>query len=165
MRPILETRGVDFTNREFAVRASQTPLDAAPRDNSRLATVAAVVLLVAGISLQHRDDGRVGVPGVLPPLPHSCALKHRLGLDCPLCGLTRSVIDTLHGHPATAFGRHPAGPLLVTASLWWLLAGIPAFGVTQIARVRIALWILAFALLLGLASWTPKIIQQLLSLT
>lgn len=125
----------------------------------------AVLLLLAGMSLQHRDDGRVGVPGFVPPLPHSCALKHRFGIDCPLCGLTRSVIDTLHGLPVAAFGRHPAGPLLVMGSLWWLIAGIPALGVSQFARVRISLWILAAALLLGLANWTPRVIQQLLSLT
>lgn len=50
-------------------------------------------------------------------------------------------------------------------SLWWLLAGVPALGVSHFMRVRISLWLLAAALLLGLANWTPRVIQQLLSLT
>jgi hypothetical protein len=47
-----------------------------------------------------------------PPL---CPFRLLTGLPCPGCGLTRSVVCTLHGDLASAMMFHPLGPLVVAA--------------------------------------------------
>ncbi len=46
-----------------------------------------------------------------------CSLKRYAGVPCPTCGMTRSVILTLHGDLGTAVRLNPAGPLWVLAVL------------------------------------------------
>lgn len=46
-----------------------------------------------------------------------CAFKRAFGVPCPNCGMTRSVVFTLHGEWGRAFGMNPAGPLLVLGAL------------------------------------------------
>jgi hypothetical protein len=41
----------------------------------------------------------------------ACAARERFGVPCPGCGLTRSVVLTMHGHPLQGFVLNPAGPL------------------------------------------------------
>jgi hypothetical protein len=45
----------------------------------------------------------------------ACFFRERLGIPCPTCGMTRSVILTLHGCLPAAFALNPAGPLWVAA--------------------------------------------------
>jgi hypothetical protein len=52
----------------------------------------------------------------LPPVDLHGPL-HYLGVMDPLCGGTRSVYLTLHGHLREALRYNPAGPLLVVAAL------------------------------------------------
>ena len=42
-----------------------------------------------------------------------CAIRQRFGVPCPACGLTRSVILSLHGDIGRASRLNPAGPLAV----------------------------------------------------
>jgi hypothetical protein len=42
-----------------------------------------------------------------------CLFKSALGVDCPACGITRSVIAMLTGDHWQAVRYHPAGPLIV----------------------------------------------------
>lgn len=42
-----------------------------------------------------------------------CLFKRLYGLACPACGMTRSVLLTLHGDFDAALSANPAGPLLV----------------------------------------------------
>jgi hypothetical protein len=42
-----------------------------------------------------------------------CAIRQQFGIPCPACGLTRSVLLTLHGHLGAAFETNPGGPLVV----------------------------------------------------
>jgi hypothetical protein len=52
----------------------------------------------------------------LPPVDLHGPL-HYLGVMDPLCGGTRSVYLTLHGHLREALRYNPAGPLLIVAAL------------------------------------------------
>lgn len=60
--------------------------------------------------------------------PQLCPFKLILGLPCPGCGMTRSVVTLLHGDPAASLYFHPLGlPLvlflvglaLVDGWAWW----------------------------------------------
>jgi len=42
-----------------------------------------------------------------------CVFKSVLGVDCPGCGITRSVMSLFSGDFSRAFRLHPAGPLVV----------------------------------------------------
>src|SRR6204780_3524394 len=44
------------------------------------------------------------------PIEWVCALRSRFGLPCPTCGLTRSVVMSLHGEVGRAWRMAPAGP-------------------------------------------------------
>ena len=46
-----------------------------------------------------------------------CAIRQRFGVPCPSCGLTRSVLLTLHGHFASALDLNPAGPLILLGAV------------------------------------------------
>jgi hypothetical protein len=54
-----------------------------------------------------------------------CWFKEKFQTPCPLCGLTRSVILTLHGNLGEAFQMHIGGPLAVF--------GILIFGFAMLA--------------------------------
>ncbi len=46
-------------------------------------------------------------------LDWACSVRQTFGVPCPACGLTRSVLLTLHGHLGAAFEINPGGPLVV----------------------------------------------------
>jgi len=47
-----------------------------------------------------------------------CLFKQRFGLPCPTCGMTRSVVLTLHGKAGTAWQLNPGGPIAVLTTLY-----------------------------------------------
>ncbi len=51
------------------------------------------------------------------PIAVTCWLKSRLGLPCPTCGITRSIVLSLHGDFGRAWQFAPAGPLAVAGAL------------------------------------------------
>jgi hypothetical protein len=59
-------------------------------------------------------------------LQWGCAVRRVFGVPCPSCGLTRSVVLTVHGRLETAVALNPAGPLYV---LGMLLLGAALFAV------------------------------------
>lgn len=48
-------------------------------------------------------------------LPVTCPFYAATGIDCPMCGLSRSFVELADGEVGSAFARHPAGPLLALA--------------------------------------------------
>ena len=46
-------------------------------------------------------------------LDWACSVRQQFGIPCPACGLTRSVLLTLHGHLGAAVEVNPGGPLVV----------------------------------------------------
>lgn len=96
------------------------------RPGSTAAVVAALMLLqlaLAGLFLRASED-EVSLAGI--PIGGACLFRQRTGLPCPTCGMTRSVVLTLHGRLPAAFRLNPAGPLWVLAvagiagALLWL---------------------------------------------
>ncbi|MDQ1557053.1 MAG: hypothetical protein QOD32_113 [Pyrinomonadaceae bacterium] len=81
--------------------------------NSAPGLVGALVLLqlVSVRALASVVDGRVFVLG--RELRWECWFKRGFNFPCPTCGLTRSVILTLHGRAGEAWQQNPAGLLLV----------------------------------------------------
>lgn len=66
------------------------------------------------------------------PLGGLCWLHAAFGVDCPMCGMTRSFVALAHGDVGAAFRFHPAGPLLFVA----MAALVVAVAVTAVRRTR-----------------------------
>jgi hypothetical protein len=85
-------------------------------------TIGCVILadaLAARLSLR-ADQEHVFVLG--RPIEWVCALRSRLGLPCPTCGLTRSVVMSLHGEFGSAWRMAPVGPVAVFGMIAFALA-------------------------------------------
>ncbi|HEV2761912.1 MAG TPA: DUF2752 domain-containing protein [Pyrinomonadaceae bacterium] len=52
----------------------------------------------------------------------ACSFRQRFGVPCPNCGMTRSVLLSLHGDVAQAFAVNPAGPVLVFGAVLFAAA-------------------------------------------
>jgi Protein of unknown function (DUF2752) len=79
--------------------------------------------LAAGRALLYADEARVYFLG--KALDWQCGFRAATGLPCPTCGLTRSVVMSLHGEWARAWKMAPAGPVGV--------AGLAAFAAAMLA--------------------------------
>ena len=91
-----------------------------------------------------------------------CWFKEHYGFPCPTCGMTRSVILTMHGDLHNAFFLNPAGPILIAGLI---LVGIislrlPLIGLKEIKSRQLALglslygWVFVCVML---AQWTFKL--------
>ena len=79
---------------------------------------AATLALALAFLLQVRPDERVAFRWLSGyPLPHSCATRAWFEVDCPACGLTRSMIHLARGDWAAAIHAHRISPLVATALL------------------------------------------------
>jgi hypothetical protein len=78
----------------------------------------ATLAIVLAFSLQVRPDERVAFRGLSEyPLPHTCASRVWFKVDCPACGLTRSMIHLSRGEWAASTRVHRLGPLFAAALL------------------------------------------------
>ena len=66
------------------------------------------------------------------PLGALCWLHAAFGIDCPMCGMTRSFVALAHGRVGDAFAFHPAGPLLFVA----MVALVVAVAIVAVRRAR-----------------------------
>ena len=89
--------------------------------------------LVAGRALLRADEARVYFMG--RALNVTCAFRAATGLPCPTCGLTRSVVMSLHGEFARAWNMAPAGPVAVIGLGMFTLVML-ALAVAQWAGAR-----------------------------
>jgi hypothetical protein len=79
--------------------------------------VAGTVILLDAVAARlslTADDARVYVFG--RPITWECAMR-RIGLPCPTCGMTRSVVMALHGEIGRAWHMAPGGPVLAAGLL------------------------------------------------
>jgi len=70
-------------------------------------------ILIVSLLLKVRSDGHAAflfLPGW--PIPSSCPSQTIFGVDCPGCGLTRSLIHLAHGEWQQAFSKHRLGWLI-----------------------------------------------------
>ena len=72
------------------------------------------VAVAAAFLLDVRDNRCVGYGFSLPPL---CGSRAVFGVDCPGCGLTRSIIHLAHGRWGESFAAHRLGWLMGLAIL------------------------------------------------
>jgi hypothetical protein len=74
-----------------------------------------------GRELRWTGAGVLAAGAVLPVLPGEpglpCLLRTLTGIPCPLCGMTTSVVSTLHLQPVDALAANPAGVALVLAAI------------------------------------------------
>ncbi len=57
----------------------------------------------------------------LPQLPSVCLWLRWTGIECPGCGLTRSVLSFFSGQWSQSFYFHPLGPLLCLLLIGWVV--------------------------------------------
>jgi len=76
--------------------------------------------LATGRALLQADEARVYITG--RALDIQCAFRSATGLPCPTCGITRSVVMSLHGEFARAWSMAPVGPVAVLGLLAFALA-------------------------------------------
>jgi hypothetical protein len=71
--------------------------------------------------LRWAGAGALAVAALLPVLPGEpglpCPLRTITGVPCPLCGMTTSVVASVHGNVADALAANPAGLALVLAAV------------------------------------------------
>jgi Protein of unknown function (DUF2752) len=97
----------------------QTTQPSRPQEQLKLhwqiLAVACGVWLLAFL-LHEVEGGRIALRG-LPhlPLPQTCASRALLGLRCPGCGLTRSIIHLAEGDVHASWQNHRLGGLLALA--------------------------------------------------
>ena len=71
-----------------------------------------------------------------------CSFREWFGIPCPNCGMTRSVLLSLHGQLGDAVSLNPAGPLLVlgillfSAAMFFLMAYERRHTGAALARAR-----------------------------
>ena len=80
----------------------------------------------------------------------SCPFHSITGVPCPLCGMTRSVIATMHLHLHAALAMNPAGVLAVVVAVTLLLAW-------RLRRLAVPAWAppVAIALVWSLQLFRP----------
>jgi Protein of unknown function (DUF2752) len=101
-----------MTELEFEIDESPSPDTGTVRRHCEVLAIACVVLLLAFV-LDALPDGRVAVRGLSQfPLPHTCVSRAWLGLRCPGCGLTRSIIHLAEGNWRASWHDHRLGGLL-----------------------------------------------------
>ncbi len=107
-----------YFNTTAPLEAAAPGTHAAPRIHGVLAGGPALVLLLVAASLSpdtrgHGTHTQLGLP--------SCSMLSYTGYPCPSCGMTTSVVASVHGRLGEAFAAQPFGPVLVLMLV--LLAG------------------------------------------
>lgn len=86
------------------------------RENSERVRRHRQILLIVGVvavlafALKELPDGRVAFRGVeWLPLPQTCYSRNWIGIKCPGCGLTRSIIHLAEGDVRASWRSHRIG--------------------------------------------------------
>lgn len=117
-------------------------------------TVAAFLLLLV---LEVRPEGKVGVAGMESlELPEACLSRRWFGIECPGCGMTRSLVSLVHGDFAAAWRYHRLGWVIGLAAVVQAAVRIAALRSLRHGRILNTRWLdpaLLGLMLLLLVSW------------
>jgi len=81
--------------------------------------IAGIAIPLLAVSMIVLEEERVAIRGLSQhPLPQICISRRFLGINCPGCGLTRSIIFLMQGQFSTAFRLHPLGWLVLLLILF-----------------------------------------------
>jgi hypothetical protein len=100
------------------------------------------------------------------PFAWPCPVRSALGVPCPGCGLTRGLLELLHGHPSAALAAHPLAPL-AAASIFLVLAAavlpgpVAARFAASVRRVEAAAPFDALAAFALIAVWITRLVSSL----
>lgn len=81
----------------------------------RILLFTSLFIIVSAFLLEVRDDRVSFGRGTGSTLPHLCAIRGWLGIDCPACGLTRSLIHFSNGDWRASLADHRLGWLIALA--------------------------------------------------
>ena len=125
-------------------------------DNTARMSACATILLNAlvGLVLFRADASHVFFLG--RPIEFVCGFRRLLGIPCPGCGFTRSVVLALHGDWRMAWGLAPAGPMALVGLLGFAAALAVPF-TTKKWIVRGTLIYAALTTLVWIGFWTMKV--------
>ncbi len=88
-------------------------MDKWARREDYLILASSALILALAFALPAPPDQAPGISLLGTPLNHTCVLKTISGIDCPLCGITRSMVCLGHGRLGSAIAFHPLGPALM----------------------------------------------------
>lgn len=99
--------------------ADETPLAPARYRRHRFMLIVACMVVVSALVFRVPSSNRVELAGLEGlPMPSLCMSKSLFDVDCPGCGLTRSVLCFLQGDLARSLHFHRIG---------WILAAVIVF--------------------------------------
>ncbi len=106
--------------------SGRTAPDSAARDNHWAAVILVLAGLVTALLLVIHPDGAVAFRFAPDhALPQVCMSRQIFQVDCPGCGLTRSVVHLVHGRWAESFAIHRLGWLVgVVAGLQLIVSAM-----------------------------------------
>lgn len=84
------------------------------------------VVLLAPVAATGLAAAALIPAGALAAGPTLCPFRLLTGLPCPLCGLTRSWVATMHGDLPTALTLNPFGPPAMALAVVTVLIGLRA---------------------------------------
>ncbi len=94
------------------------PGESQARRHREVLTVSCIVAVLA-FALVEVPGGRVAFRGLRAyPLPPSCVSRSLLGLNCPGCGLTRSIIHLAEGDLLSSWRCHRLGMLMAAVLIF-----------------------------------------------
>lgn len=95
--------------------STETGKQTAHARRHRILLILSLFIIVSAFLLQVRDDRVSFGTGTGSALPHLCAIRGWLGIDCPACGLTRSLIHFAQHDWRASFADHRLGWLIALA--------------------------------------------------
>jgi Protein of unknown function (DUF2752) len=96
---------------------------------------------------------------VIPHVPHFCLMKKVLGIPCPGCGISHSLMAVFHLDPVTAWRANPAGIGVAVVLLLQIMARPLAIAVPGTAALvsSISRYSSNFAMLVLFLVWTYRV--------
>ncbi len=82
----------------------------------RFMLIVACVIVVSALVFRVPSNDRVELAGIEGlPMPSMCLSKSMFGIDCPGCGLTRSLLCFFQGNIANSVALHRVGWIMAVA--------------------------------------------------